>query len=73
MQKTKSHWTGMQKQYKKGQQYEKIVSNYVACSTSAAYIFNDKSCSNTIFVCSNRADNTDTKSYIGSVCSGNGG
>jgi hypothetical protein len=40
-QKARSLWTGTQKQYKKGQQYEKIVSKYVACSTSAAYIFND--------------------------------
>lgn len=62
----------MQKQYKKGQQYEKIVSNYVACSTSAAYIFNDKSCSDTIFVCSNRADSADTKSFVSSMCSKNG-
>ena len=63
----------MQKQYKKGQQYEKIVSKYMACSTSTACIFNNKFCSNTIFVYNNRAGSTDTKSYIGSVCSGNGG
>lgn len=61
MQKTRSHWTGTQKQYKKGQQYEKIVSNYVACSTSAAYIFNDKSCSNTIFVCSRNGGQSNKK------------
>lgn len=62
----------MQKQYKKGQQYEKIVSKYVACSTSAAYIFNDKSCRDTIFVCNNWAGSTGTKSFVSSMCSRNG-
>lgn len=40
----------------------------MACSTSTACIFNNKFCSNTIFVYNNRAGSTDTKSYIGSVC-----
>lgn len=73
MQKAGSHWTGTQKQYKKGQQYEKIVSKYVACSTSAAYIFNDKPCSHTLFACRDWAGSPDAKPFISSVCSENGG
>ena len=49
----------------------KIVSKYMACNTSAAYIFNDKPCRDTIFVCNDRTDSTGTKFFVSSVCSRN--
>lgn len=72
MQKVRFRWVGTQKQYKKGKRYEKIVSKYMACSASAAYTFNNKSCDHTVFVCCNRADSANAKSYVSSMCGGNG-